>query len=412
MRRRAQSKHVDRRPVALVVALIGVYLGFTKSIPFQPPLRGQGGVREREQPPRPGRRCGSPASRSARSPRSSARTPGGDGAMVTMRINKTRAGRCTPTRPPRSARASSSRATSSSTSRRARRRRRSSHDGHVIPVNQTATPVQLDQVLTALQSDTREDLKTLLREYGKALKGKRRQGLQPLDPVLEARLPRLGDRRPTRCCGETGARPLRLHQERRRDRRARSTATASQLKALITDFNTTAGAFAREDDNLERRDRRAAAHAARRAARRSARSTRRSRPCARFAQRRCARASQSSGPTLDVALPLIHAAARPRLRARAARPRRRPAPDGPGARPARRRAACRSASEVRRVVELPERGHPAVEQGHGAGQAVPGQRARSTRRRRSRSRASPARAARVTPTASGSACSPPAAPTS
>ena len=29
---------------------VGVYLGFTKSIPFQPPLRGQGGVRELEQP--------------------------------------------------------------------------------------------------------------------------------------------------------------------------------------------------------------------------------------------------------------------------------------------------------------------------------------------------------------------------
>ena len=38
--------------------------------------------------------------------------------------------------------------------------------GETIPVNQTDTPVQFGQVLTALQSDTREDLKTLLREYG------------------------------------------------------------------------------------------------------------------------------------------------------------------------------------------------------------------------------------------------------
>ena len=31
-----------------------------------------------------------------------------------------------------------------------------------FPVNQTATPVQLDQVLTSLQSDSREDLKSVL----------------------------------------------------------------------------------------------------------------------------------------------------------------------------------------------------------------------------------------------------------
>ena len=37
--------------------------------------------------------------------------------------------------------------------------------GGNIPVNQTETPVQFGQVLTALQSDTREDLKTFLAEY-------------------------------------------------------------------------------------------------------------------------------------------------------------------------------------------------------------------------------------------------------
>ena len=44
-------------------------------------------------------------------------------------------------------------------------------DGDTIRVTQTSTPVQLDEVLTALQSDTREDLKTLLDEYGRALDG-------------------------------------------------------------------------------------------------------------------------------------------------------------------------------------------------------------------------------------------------
>jgi len=41
--------------------------------------------------------------------------------------------------------------------------------GDTLPVTQTADPVQLDQVLTALQSDTRADLQALLDSYGKAL---------------------------------------------------------------------------------------------------------------------------------------------------------------------------------------------------------------------------------------------------
>jgi phospholipid/cholesterol/gamma-HCH transport system substrate-binding protein len=41
----------------------------------------------------------------------------------------------------------------------------------VIPVQQTAAPVQFGQVLTALQSDTREDLRIVLDEYGRALCG-------------------------------------------------------------------------------------------------------------------------------------------------------------------------------------------------------------------------------------------------
>ena len=43
--------------------------------------------------------------------------------------------------------------------------------GDTIPATQTSSPVQLDQLLGALQSDTREDLKTLLAEYGRALAG-------------------------------------------------------------------------------------------------------------------------------------------------------------------------------------------------------------------------------------------------
>jgi virulence factor Mce-like protein len=44
-------------------------------------------------------------------------------------------------------------------------------DGDTIRVTQTAAPVQLDEVLTALQRDTREDLQTVLRELGEGLQG-------------------------------------------------------------------------------------------------------------------------------------------------------------------------------------------------------------------------------------------------
>ncbi|MBB4662677.1 MlaD family protein [Conexibacter arvalis] len=44
--------------------------------------------------------------------------------------------------------------------------------GGTIGVAQTSTPVQLDELLTALQSDSREDLQILLKEYGAALSSK------------------------------------------------------------------------------------------------------------------------------------------------------------------------------------------------------------------------------------------------
>jgi phospholipid/cholesterol/gamma-HCH transport system substrate-binding protein len=121
-------------------------------------------------------------------------------------------------------------------------------DGATIPVQQTATPVQLDEVLTALQSDTREDLKVLLREYGTALEGAGGRGfnrsLQYWEPayrdsaiVGEAML------------GETG------HDLSGYVEHAGATAKAlernrEQLKSLITDFHTTAAAFAVQEGNL------------------------------------------------------------------------------------------------------------------------------------------------------------------
>jgi phospholipid/cholesterol/gamma-HCH transport system substrate-binding protein len=44
--------------------------------------------------------------------------------------------------------------------------------GHEFPVTQTAAPVQLDQVLGTLQTDTRTGLRRLLEGYGEAINGK------------------------------------------------------------------------------------------------------------------------------------------------------------------------------------------------------------------------------------------------
>src|SRR3954452_20036861 len=45
-------------------------------------------------------------------------------------------------------------------------------DGDTLPISQASTPVQLDQVLTALQQDTRSQLQSLLKNYGEALTAK------------------------------------------------------------------------------------------------------------------------------------------------------------------------------------------------------------------------------------------------
>ena len=104
------------------------------------------------------RRCASPASRSARSRRSSRSRDGNGAARVTMEIEKVGL----PIH--KDARAEDPAAhlprgqlLRRHPARHARRRRRSTTAAR-IPVNQTATPVQFGEVLTALQSDTREDL--------------------------------------------------------------------------------------------------------------------------------------------------------------------------------------------------------------------------------------------------------------
>jgi phospholipid/cholesterol/gamma-HCH transport system substrate-binding protein len=123
-------------------------------------------------------------------------------------------------------------------------------EGAVIPVQQTAAPVQFGQVLTALQSDTREDLRIVLDEYGRALadggaKGYNRSidywpgAFKNSAIVNEATLGKLEHDLTNYIRGaDRFARGLNRNPE--------------ALKSLVTDFATTAGAFASQRDALQR----------------------------------------------------------------------------------------------------------------------------------------------------------------
>jgi virulence factor Mce-like protein len=122
-------------------------------------------------------------------------------------------------------------------------------DSDVIPINQTASPVQFDQILTALQSDTRDDLKLLLKEYGKALTGEGARGYNASLPYWKPAY-RDGAVVSDAMLGQAE------HDLSEYERNAATVAAAidrspEQLKALITDFNTTAAAFARRDRDLQ-----------------------------------------------------------------------------------------------------------------------------------------------------------------
>ncbi len=174
-------------------------------------------------------------------------------------------------------------------------------DGETIPVNQTATPVQFDELLTSLQSDTREDLQLLLKEYGNALDKGGAEAFNRSIPywkeaygdtsiVNDATLGK-AEHDLSGYIKESGAVAEALDR------------SPAQLKALITDFNTTAAAFAREDDNL----RMAISELPQtlRTAQPALAALNQSFPPLRAFARELRPGVQSSGPAIDASLPLI-----------------------------------------------------------------------------------------------------------
>jgi phospholipid/cholesterol/gamma-HCH transport system substrate-binding protein len=124
-------------------------------------------------------------------------------------------------------------------------------DGDTVPVTQTATPVQFGDVLAALQSDTREDLKTLLFEFGvKGLGGGGAQAFNRSVPFWEPAY------RNSALANDAtlGEEPTRDIQRLLRGQQRTFAALArdeNALKGLVTNFNVTAAAFARQDAALE-----------------------------------------------------------------------------------------------------------------------------------------------------------------
>ena len=174
-------------------------------------------------------------------------------------------------------------------------------DGGTIPIQQTSTPVQLGQVLTALQSDTRKNLQTLFAEYSSALEdegaaGFRRsirhwKGAYRDSALVQEATLGLGTHDLSRYIDGAGrvARGLDRNPQ--------------QLKSLVTDFNTAAGAFAREAGSLEQ----AIAELPRtlRAAQPALGELNRSFPSLRRFARDLRPSVRESNETIDVSLPFL-----------------------------------------------------------------------------------------------------------
>ena len=120
--------------------------------------------------------------------------------------------------------------------------------GHTIPPNQTAFPVQFGQVLTALQSDTREDLQSLLRELSRGYQGRGARGFNEAIRHWESAY------RNTTLVNQATLGRDEHDLTRVLDGQARVFGALARdeqaLMNLVTDLNTTVASFAEQEDNL------------------------------------------------------------------------------------------------------------------------------------------------------------------
>jgi virulence factor Mce-like protein len=121
-------------------------------------------------------------------------------------------------------------------------------NGHTFPIQQGVEPVQLDQVLTGLQSDTRRNLQILLQQYGKAVK----QSGSAFNKSIQYWLPAY-EYSSIVSHDALGIQPndLSNYIAAQGTTAGALDAHPQNLENLITDFNTTANAFARENTALQ-----------------------------------------------------------------------------------------------------------------------------------------------------------------
>ena len=175
-------------------------------------------------------------------------------------------------------------------------------DGGDVPIQQTATPVQFGQLLTALQSDTRHDLQVFLKEY--AENGLGHGGAQAYNRAIgnapaALRYASIANQ------ASLGTEPHDLSNLLRGQQRlfAALSANPEVLKSLIVNLDITAGAFAREEAPLA-----AAIPALRdtlRAGTPALISLNNMLPSLRAFARDALPGTISSGPTLDASIPFI-----------------------------------------------------------------------------------------------------------
>jgi ABC-type transporter Mla subunit MlaD len=121
-------------------------------------------------------------------------------------------------------------------------------DGYVFPIQQGVEPVQLDQVLKSLQSNTRRNLQILLQQYGKAVE----EGGPAYNASIQFWLPAY-EYGAIVSHDALGIQPHDLSRYIDTGGRfAGALDTHPQnLKSLITDFDTTARAFATQNVALQ-----------------------------------------------------------------------------------------------------------------------------------------------------------------
>jgi hypothetical protein len=118
--------------------------------------------------------------------------------------------------------------------------------GEVIPVTQTASPVQFGDLLTALQRDTRTDLQIFLREYSKGLADGGAEGFNQAIEYWEPAY-RYSSLSNDATLGQDPDRDLQRVLRGQAETFAALVRDERSLKDLVTNFNITAGALARED---------------------------------------------------------------------------------------------------------------------------------------------------------------------